>query len=79
MKPAAGASTKIKEKYKKELKHFKEGVKACVAGAFNLNITTDNNLLEGGYEFLEAFVIKEMNTIKNERNKTFRENLHKCK
>ena len=67
------------ERYKKDMANFRRGVKTCVAGAFGLSVTSDDNLLEGGYEFLENFISKEMNTIKNDRNRVFRENLRKCK
>jgi hypothetical protein len=87
LKPSANTTTsrgtdKYKrelEKYKKASENFRRGVKTCVAGAFGLSVTSDDNLLEGGYEFLENFIVKEMNSIKNDRNRVFRENLRKCK
>ena len=59
--------------------NYKASVKGMVAKAFGMDKNDSEDILEGGFEFLEPIIFKTMNNLKNKNNRSFRRNLRECK
>jgi len=64
---------------KEDKRQYRATVKGVVARAFGMDVCESDDILEGGFEFVEPIIFKTMNQLKNKNNKTFRENLKDCK
>ena len=64
---------------KEDKRQYRATMKGVVARAFGMDVHESEDILEGGFEFIEPIIFKTMNQLKNKNNKTFRENLKDCK